>query len=270
MLPHLSCDRPQYKLVIDASERDQLWCLLRVGRPKTMPHEMDAFVGGIETALTRYHQRKAEDYRHRSAREDLRELFMLCADAKNIAKIRTKFLHLPVFARGELVHRARVRHPELAGGRELTWEGLYVWTQTCPDEELIAKLPGVIAAGRAVSLGQLRENGNTSAPHVEPMIMGEFLRLKPVGEPANTRKSIHQGGHPADLAVDALVADLTLLWLEATGAPPRNSRSTTTPFGRLAHLVLGKAGVRSPKNALRRFWASVKHHKAQPSNIPVA
>ena len=147
---------------------------------------------------------------------------------RGCAKLRTKFLHLPVFARGELVHRARVRHPELAGGRELTWEGLYVWTQTCPDEELIAKLPGVIAAGRAVSLGQLRENGNTSAPHVEPMIMGEFLRLKPVGEPANTRKSIHQGGHPADLAVDALVADLTLLWLEATGAPPRNSRVRTT------------------------------------------
>jgi hypothetical protein len=256
--------------VIDATERDQFFQLLRVGGSKTMPHEMDAFVGGIETALTRYHQRKAEDYRRRSAREDLRELFMLCADAKNIAKIRTKFLHLPVFARGELVHRARVRHPELAGGGELTWEGLYVWTQTCPDEELVAKLPGVIAAGRAVSLGQLRENGNTSAAHVEPMIMGEFLRLKPVGEPANTHKSIHQGGPPADIAVDALVTDLTLLWLEATGAPPRNSRSTTTPFGRLAHLVLGKAGVRSPKNALRRFWASVKHHKARPSSIPVA
>lgn len=109
MLPHLSCDRPQYKLVIDATERDQFFQLLRVGGSKTMPHEMDAFVGGIETALTRYHQRKAEDYRRRSAREDLRELFMLCADAKNIAKIRTKFLHLPVFARGELVHRARVR-----------------------------------------------------------------------------------------------------------------------------------------------------------------
>ncbi len=99
--------------------------------------------------------------------------------------------------------------------------------------------------------------------------MGELLRLKPAGEPANPRKSIHKGGHPADAAVDALVTEIALLWLEATGAPPRSSRSTTTPFGRLAHLVLGKAGVGSLENALRRFWASVKHHKVRPSDIPV-
>jgi hypothetical protein len=95
------------------------------------------------------------------------------------------------------------------------------------------------------------------------------LRLKPVGEPATTRKSIHKGGHPADEAVDVLVADLALLWLHATGEAPRSSRSDKRPFGRLAHFVLEKAGVGSAENALRRFWASVKHHKGRPSNIAV-
>lgn len=57
MPPHLLSGRLQFKLEIAAAERDQFFQLLRVGGSKTMPHEMDAFVGGIETALTMYHQR---------------------------------------------------------------------------------------------------------------------------------------------------------------------------------------------------------------------
>ena len=262
-------DQPQSKLEIDAYEREWLWQLLREGGSKAMPDEMNIFVAGVQTALGQYRQSTAEDHKRSSAREDLRELFMACADEGKAAKVRRKIPRLPVLARDELIYRARVRHPELAGGAEVTWEALCAWAQTCPDEELFDKLPGLIAAGRALSLGQLREDGYNSAPHVEPLIMGEFLRLKPVGEPATTRKSIHKGGHPADEAVDTLVADLALLWLEATGKVPRSSRSNKRPFGRLAHLVLAKAGVGSPENALRRFWASVKHHKERQSNIPI-
>ena len=268
MPAHPAPDRPPHKLEIDASEREQLWQLLREGGSKAMPDEMKAFIAGLQTAFGQYRQSAAEDHRRRSAREDLRELFMACEKERNAAKIRRKFPSLPVLARDELIYRTRVRHPELAGGAEVTWEALCAWAQTCPDEELFEKLPGLIAAGRALSLGQLRENGDNSAPHVEPMIMGEFLRLKPLGEPATTSKSIHKGGHPADEAVDTLVADLALLWLEATGKAPRSSRSDKRPFGRLAHFVLEKAGVGSPENVLRRFWASVKHHKGRPSNIP--
>ena len=156
------------------------------------------------------------------------------------------------------------------GGADLTWEGLCGWSQTCPDEELLDKLTGLIAAGRAQSYGQLRDDGYNSAPHVEPMIMGELLRLKPVGEPVALRSSIYKGGHPADKAVDDLVADLALLWLEATGKKPPSSRSKKQPFGQVAYLVLAKAGVGSPQNALRRYWAAVKRHRSRPSNIPVA
>ena len=269
MPAHPSSDRPQPMLEIDAGEREQLWQLLREGGSKAMPDEMKVFIAGLQTAFGRYRQSAAEDHKRRSAREDLRELFMACGDEKSAAKIRLRFPRLPVLARGELLHRARVRHPELAGGAELTWEALCAWAQTSPDAELFEKLPGLIAAGRTQSLGQMREDGYSSAAHVEPLIMGEFLRLKPVGEPANTRQSIHTGGHPADEAVDTLVADIALLWLHATGEAPRSSRSDKRPFGRLAHFVLERAGVGSPENALRRFWASVKHHKGRPSNIPV-
>ena len=98
--------------------------------------------------------------------------------------------------------------------------------------------------------------------------MGELLRLKPIGEPSVKRNSVHKGGHPADKAVDDLVAELALLWLEATGEPPPSSRSDKQPFGRMAHLVLEKAGVGSPQNALRRYWASVKRNRSRQSNIP--
>ena len=235
-----------------------------------MPVVMDAFVAGIQIALGRYRQSKAEDHRRRSAREDLRDLFMACGDENNTPKIRRKLRQLPVLAREELLRRAKARHHDMNGGADLTWEGLCAWAQSCADEELLDKLPGLIAAGRAQSYGQLRDDGYNSAPHVEPIIMGELLRLKPVGEPVAARKSAHKGGHPADKAVDDLVAELALLWLEASGNPPPSSRSEKQPFGGMVYLVLGKAGVGSPQNALRRFWAAVKRHRSRPSNIPEA
>ena len=237
-------------------------------RSKAMPSDMEALMAGTEIALGRYRQSLAEDHRRRSAREDLRDLFMACADEKNAPKIRRKFPQLPALAREELLRRARARHPDLTGGADLTWEGLCAWAQTCPDAELLDKLPGLIAAGRAQSYGQLRDNGYNSGPHVEPMIMGELLRLKPVGEPVAARRSVHKGGHPQDHAVDDLVAELALLWLEATGKTPRSSRSDKQPFGRTAHLVLEKAGVGSPQNALRRYWALVKRNRSRQSNVP--
>ena len=161
-----------------------------------MPVVMDAFVAGIQIALGRYRQSKAEDHRRRSAREDLRDLFLACGDENNTPKIRRKFPRLPVLAREELLRRAKVRHPDLNGGADLTWEGLCGWSQTCPNEELLDKLPGLIAAGRAQSYGQLRDTGYNSDPHVEPMIMGELLRLKPVGEPVARRRPIHKGRPP--------------------------------------------------------------------------
>ena len=254
---------------ITESDRDLLWRLLRASGSKAMPGDMDALVAGIQIAFGRYSQSKAEDHRRRSAREDLRDLFMACADKKKTPKIRRKFPRLPVLAREELLRRARARPPDWNGGANLTWEGLCAWVQICPDEELLDQLPGLIAGGRAQSYGQTRDHGYNSDPHVEPMIMGELLRLKPVGEPVVARKSVYKGGHPADKAVDDLVAELALLWLEVTGKTPPSSRSDKQPFGRMAHLVLEKAGVGSPQNALRRYWASVKRHRSRPSNIPV-
>ena len=269
MLPPTLANRHQNDHEISEADRDLMWRLLRAGGSKAFPREMDAFVAGTRAALGRYRVCEAEDHRRRSAREDLRDLFMACGDEKNAPKIRRKFLRLPVLAREELLRRARTRLPDLNRGTDLTWKGLCAWAQSCPEGELLDKLPGLIAAGRAQSYGQLRDDGDNSAPHVEPMIMGELLRLKPVGEPVAARKSAHKGGHPADKAVDDLVAELALLWLEATGNRPPSSRSDKQPFGGMVYLVLEKAGAGSPQNALRRYWASVKRHRVRPSNIPV-
>ena len=269
MLPSRPTNQHKHELEITESDRDLLWRLLRESGSKAMPGEMEALVAGVKIALERYRQSKAEDHRRRSAREDLRDLFMACADEKKTPKIRRKFPQLPLLAREELLRRARARPPDWNGGANLTWEGLCAWAQTCPDEEFLDQLPGLIAGGRAQSYGQTRDHGYNSDPHVEPMIMGELLRLKPVGEPTVVRKSVYKGGHPADKAVDDLVAELALLWLEVTGKTPPSSRSDKQPFGRMAHLVLEKAGVGSPQNALRRYWALVKRQRSRPSNIPV-
>ena len=269
MLPPTLANRHQNDNEISEVDRDLMWRLLRAGGSTAFPREMDAFVAGTRATLGRYRVCEAEDHRRRSAREDLRDLFMACGDEKKTPKIRRKFPQLPVLAREELLRRARARHPDFNGGADLTWEGLCAWAQTCPDEEFLDQLPGLIAGGRAQSYGQTRDHGYNSEPHVEPMIMGELLRLKPVGEPVAARRSVHKGGHPPDKAVDDLVAELALLWLEATGKTPPSSRSDKQPFGRMAHLVLEKAGVGSPQNALRRYWASVKRHRSRPSNIPV-
>lgn len=261
----------QYKsgFEITAEDRKLLWSVLRDSGASAMPGDTDAFVANVQTAIGRYYQSKAEDPRRRSAREDLRDLFMACGDEQNIPKIRRRFTQLPLLAREELLRRAKTRYRDLMGGADITWEGLCARVQSCPNEVLLEQLPGLIAGGRALSHGQLRDNGNLSAPHTEPMIMGEFIRLKPVGEPMTRRKSAHRGGHPSDFAVDTLIADLALLWLEVTGNPPPSSRSDKKPFGRLVYWALEKIGAVSPQNALRRYWALVKRHLSRASNIPV-
>ena len=62
MPAHLSSDQPQPKLKIDASEREQLWQLLREGGSKAIPDEMKAFIAGLQTAFGQYRQSAAEDF----------------------------------------------------------------------------------------------------------------------------------------------------------------------------------------------------------------
>ena len=84
------------QLEITAEDRDLLRRLLTEGGSKAMPGHMKALVAGVQMALGRYRQSKAEDHHRRSAREDFRELFMACADEKKTPKIRRKFPQLPV------------------------------------------------------------------------------------------------------------------------------------------------------------------------------
>ena len=258
---------PDRKTELTEQDRAYLWNLLRESGSKAMPKEMKVFVDGIQFSLDAYHKRALEDPRRRSAREDLRELFMACRNEKNISKIRRRFLRLPLLAREELIRRAKLRDLSLNFKLDQTWQGLCAWVQTSTDEDLLTKLPSIITGGRVWSYGQKRKNGVNSAPHVEPMIMGEFLRLKPIGEPMVVSKSAHKGGHPADAATNDLIAELALLWIEVTGKEPPQARSNKNPFAKLVYYVLGMAGVSSPQNAFRRYWDAVKRHRLRPSNI---
>jgi len=259
---------PDRKVELTEQDRAHLWNLLRESGSKAMPKEMKVFVDGIQSSLDAYLKRTVEDPRRRSAREDLRELFMACRDGKNIPKIRLRFFRLPLLAREELLRRAKLRDLGPNFKADQTWQGLCSWVQTCTDEDLLTKLPRLIAGARAWSYGQTRKNGINSAPHVEPMIMGEFLRLKPIGEPMVVSKPAHKGGHPSDMAANDFIAELALLWIEVTGEEPPQARSNKNPFAKLVYFVLGKAGVASPQNAFRRYWDAVKRHRLRPSNIP--
>ena len=68
------------QLEITAEDRDLLRRLLTEGGSKAMPGHMKALVAGVQMALGRYRQSKAEVHHRRSAREDLRDLFMMCRD----------------------------------------------------------------------------------------------------------------------------------------------------------------------------------------------
>lgn len=123
---------------------------------------------------------------------------MACSDARQPAKVRKLVERLPVPPREEVVRRAKRRYPDLASGDHLTWDRFCAWAQACKTGELIKKLPGIVSPGRRWSLGQVRKSGQRSAPHVEPMIMGEFQRLKPIGDEIGPQLKQERGGRQRD------------------------------------------------------------------------
>jgi hypothetical protein len=252
-----------------AELRAEVWKHIQAENSSVVKKASDQFFAELDQAIQTYHYDLVEERTYHDAYEALRDLFKLIEkEPENTKKIRTKFALLPKVARGEIMRRAEWRKDEFFRNEMPTWENLVYWVENCREGELIEKLPLLIATGRAWSYGQLRSNSERSAPHIEPRILGRLGRLqrpdidwyKPPAEPS--------GGRPPKEALDKLLRTLGLLWLEATGKPPKRGRGKTSTFVGAAIAVLQSVGVKNPKTALKRFWGSIKTHKNQESQVP--
>jgi hypothetical protein len=117
----------RHDLEITEGDRDLLWRLMRVGGSKAMPGDMQAFLAGIEMALGRYRQSKAEDHRRRSAREDLRDLFMACDDGcMNLTAVATHF-NATHDGRPHRVTSKIGDNSDMEGNTNIYIQGLYIF-----------------------------------------------------------------------------------------------------------------------------------------------
>ena len=257
------------RLAVSAAKREFFWRLLKSENPIITKTNTDAFIVGLLELVQQLRAEKLEDTSYRDAHDALREIFQLIADPKgSFSRIRLKLKRLPQAARDEVIRRAKRRYPDLCGGDEITWVRFQHWVETCKESELLEKAQVLMATGRALSLGQERDDGHRSAFHIEPLILGQYRRLhhhEPDGLSAPTKP---KGGRPGNVAVDDFLRCLGLLWLEATGQAPQAGKGARTPFVRMARLVLRCAGVRARDAALKRFWAAMRHDRDRPGNFP--
>jgi len=250
--------------------RAEAWKQIRATNSRVVKKASDKFFDELEEAIENYYRQIIEERPNRDSYEALRDLFKLIEKTPDeTPKIRRKFLALPTFARETVMRRASWRKEEFFRNNDPTWENLAYWAENCSADELIEKLPILIANGRAWSFGQVRENGERSAPHVEPMVMGRVGRLhRPDVEWYEPPPSKHKGGRTQKEAIDNLLRTFGLLWLEATGQAPDKRRGTKTPFVRAAEALLIHVGITNPEKTMKRFWASIEFHKNRDSQVP--
>jgi hypothetical protein len=249
--------------------REALWKIIRAENPRVVKKASDKFFTELEITIQNYLHQIIGEQTRRDSYEALRDLFKLIENSPDqIKKIRRKFSNLPSFAREFIMRRASWRKDEFFRNNEPSWENLAYWTENCRTDELLEKIPILISTGQAWSFGQVRENGERSAPHIEPMVMGRFGRLhrpdidwyKPPSEP--------KGGRPPKEAVDHLLQAFGLLWLETTGQAPERKRGKKTPFVEAAEALLLYVDIQIPGTTLKRFWAAIDFHKTRESQVP--
>jgi hypothetical protein len=254
---------------VSPEARADLWKFIQAENARVVKQASDRFFAELDQAIQTYHNDLLEERTSRDAYEALRDLFkMIESDREDDEKIRSKFSKLPKLAREEILRRAEWRKDEFFRNEIPTWENLVYWVENCREEELVEKLPLLIATGRALSYGQVRKNGERSAPHIEPVILGRIGRLQRPDIDWYEQKIEPTGGRPPKEALDTILRTLGLLWLEATGNPPKRGRGKTSPFVGAATAVLESVGIENPKTALKRFWASIETHKNRESQVP--
>ena len=257
------------RLAVTPEKRSFFRYLLTAANPRISWEKTNVFLEGLVQAADQFQVADSYEKTYRHANEALRDIFLLIADPKaDSGKIRFKTSRLPSLAQDEVLRRVSRRFPALLGNTDVTWRYFCDWINTCGDEELIEKVQLLVATGRAWSLGQVRDNEERSAPHIEPFVLGQYRRLHRPDIEWYQPPPKPKGGRPALEGVDNLLRTLGLLWLEATGQPPEPIKGKKSPFVRMAGSVLRCLGIRRPENALRRFWSSIRKQRDRVSNIP--
>ena len=257
------------RLTVTSTKRELFWRLLRSESPELTSRSTDFFIAGLTEAARLLQTERQRIASYRDEHEALRDIFKLIADPNgDVAKIRLKFSRLPERARVSVVRRAQERYPRLCGDDDITWARLNNWMQTSETKELLEKTQFLIATGRALSFGQERNEGRRSAPHIEPLILGQYRRLQHPDLEGLSRSPKPKGGRPRQDAVDEFLRRLGLLWLEVTGQSPRAEKGYRSPFVRMARIVLRCMGVKARDAALKRFWTAIRHHRNRTSKIP--
>jgi len=254
------------------ANRPFFWAHLRQENPKITSQGVDQFLEQLEVLARRYHKGPSTPVPYSVAREQLRDIFILFTKEKlDPLKIRRKIMFLPEEAQKDILERARVKFPDLCAPNTISWHTLCDWAQNCSIEELAEKFPLLITSGRGLSFGQKRADGVRSAPHVEPMIFGEFRRFHPVDandDAKRTKTERSKGGRPTYDALNSFMQDFGLLWLETTGITPALIKGHPSSFGRVARLVLFGIGVRKNKAAIKRFFERMRDAGDRPTRVP--
>lgn len=253
----------------DPELRESLWKYIQAANPRVVKKKSDKFFIELAVAIQNYRQQIIGEHTRRDSYEALRDLFKLIEKSSNqTEKIRRKFSNLPSFAREYIMRRATWRKDEFFRNKEPTWENLAYWAENSRTEELLEKIPMLIATGQAWSFGQERESGERSAPHIEPMVMGRFGRLHRPDIDWYKPNSVSKGGRPPKEAADHLLQAFGLLWLETAGHAPERKRGKKTPFVEAAEALLSYVGIKNPGKTLKRFWDAIDFHKARVSQVP--
>ena len=264
---------------IQPEKREQIWRILRAQNPKIVQQKSDRFFDELAQALNTFDAESRATTTYRDSSEALRDLFKLIEKPQTpIDKIRSKFKLLPQLARDDVLRRALWRFPDIFKDHEQSWARLSAWADTCSEHELIEIVQLLIATGRAWSEGQTRENGKTSAPHIEPLVLGRFRRFHPIKNPDknvndNDSKDLPpqpepKSGHPGYAAIDDLLRHFGLIWLEATESSPQRLKGHKTPFVEAAEIVLELADIKNPEPHIRRLFSSIKSAENPDSQVP--
>lgn len=254
---------------IDREFRSELWKYIQAENPLILKKVSDKFFDELGEAIQSYRQALIEERTLRDSYEALRDLFKLIEKhPDNVSKIRQKLLGIPQQARDYIIRRASWRKDQFFRNNDPTWDNLAYWVENCRDDELIEKLPILIANGHVWSFGQIRQNGERSDPHIEPMVMGRFGRLHRPDIDWYKPNSESKGGRPPKEAIDNLLRTFGLLWLESTGHAPDRKRGVKTPFVKAAEALLIYAGIPNPERTVKRFWTAIEFHKARESQVP--
>ena len=249
--------------------RSELWKYIQAQNPRILKKVSDKFFTELAEAIKNYQTKLFEERTYRDSYEALRDIFKLIERRPDKTEnIRRKFVLLPNMARDYVMRRAIWRKDQFFRNNDPTWDNLAYWVENCRDDELIEKLPILIATSRAWSFGQIREDGERSDPHIEPMVMGRFGRLHRPDIDWYKPNSESKGGRPPKEAIDNLLRTFGLLWLESTGHAPDRKRGVKTPFVKAAEALLIYVGIPNPEQTVKRFWTAIEFHKARESQVP--